>query len=405
MNPGDSIKVILILSDGIRGHINQSRGVAYHLSKLTGAEVLETEVPILTGTAKARARTSSRVLANGTRRDARDWLAASDGDALIRHVGQWFAERNIQEGSGKLLILSAGSTPAPYNLALGYIWRCACATIMTPGTLGTEPFDFAIVPEHDYPERKPNIFVTLGSPNNVIKENLQKEAAALLAEHPADSKEIWSILIGGDDANYVISQEWVKKQLGQILLLAQNAGASVYITTSRRTSPAAEKTVKSLSTHSPAVKYLLIASQDDFNPIPAMLGFSNEVFCTEDSVNMVSETITGGHRAVLLRVGRRGGIKSLLQRATAALVNMGAIPPNMLWGVPRFDLVFEHFARSDALVEYRDWLRMRKENNGSVIDEEPREEFNEARRAAQWIYDNWNKAMPGLEKARNFKVQ
>ena len=389
MNAGGSLKTILILSDGIRGHINQSRGVAYWLSQLTGAEILESEVPALTGAAKARAKTASRALAGGTRREARDWRAAADGEARIRRVGQWFAERNIPEGSGAVLIISAGSAPAPYNIALGYIWRCACATIMTPGTIGTDPFDFAIVPEHDYPERKPNIFVTLGSPNHVIKENLAKEAKDLLAEHPSAAGEIWSVLIGGDDANYVITPEWVKRQLGQILNLAQHAGADVYITTSRRTSPAAAKTVKTLAAHSPAVKYLLVASEDDFNPIPAMLGFSKEVFCTEDSVNMVSETITGGHRAVLLRVGRRGGLKSLLQRATASLVNAGAVSPKMLWGVPKFDLVFDHFARNDSLIEYRDWLRVRRENVPPLSEEETLDEFNEAKRAARWIYDNW----------------
>ena len=387
MTPGDALKVIVILSEGIRGHVNQSRGVAYWLSRLTGAEVLEAEVPQLTGAAKARAKSSSKALLGGTRRDARDWLAANGGEQLIRRVGQWFAERGVQEGSGAALILSAGSTPAPYNIALGYIWRCACATIMTPSVLGTEPFDYAIVPEHDYPERKPNVFVTLGSPNYVVKENLEKEAEALLADHPSDAAEKWSILIGGDDANYEISAEWVKKQIGQILNLAQHAGADVFITTSRRTSDAASKMVKTLASHSPCVKYLLIAAEDAFNPIPAMLGFSTEVFCTEDSVNMVSETITGGHRAVLLRVGHKRGIKSLLQRLTASLVNAGAIQPNLLWGIPKFDLVFDHFAHGGVLVEYGDWLRLRRDGADTGADEAG--DFNEARRAARWIYDNW----------------
>ncbi len=387
MKPGDALKVIVILSDGIRGHINQSRGVAYWLSRLTGAEILEAEVPSLTGAAKARARSSSKALFGGTRRDARDWLSDAGGEPLIRRVGLWFAERGIQEGSGAALILSAGSAPAPYNIALGYIWKCACATIMTPSVIGTEPFDFAIVPEHDYPERKPNVFVTLGSPNYVVKENLKKEADALLAVHPSEAEEKWSILIGGDDANYEINAEWVKKQVGRILNLAQHAGADVFITTSRRTSDAASKMVKTLASHSSCVKYLLIAAEDAFNPIPAMLGFSTEVFCTEDSVNMVSETITGGHRAVLLRVGHRKGIKRLLQRVTATLVSAGALRPDMLWGIPKFDLVFDHFAHGGVLVEFGDWLRLRRE--GGKASREENGGFNEARRAAEWIYDGW----------------
>ena len=382
-----AIRIIVILSDGVRGHLNQSRGVAAWLAKLTGAEVLEAEVPVLTGAAKARARNAARRLPGGNRRDAREWLAMADGDAIVRRIGQWFAERNIREGTQEVLLLSAGSAAAPYNLALGYIWRCSCATIMTPGVVGTAPFDFAIVPEHDYPERRPNILVTLGSPNYVVKDELKKEAEKLLSEYPPESEVQWSILIGGDDANYAVTPQWIKKTVGHIMCIAEQEGSDLYITTSRRTPAAAVKTLKTLAARSSSVRYLLIASEDPFNPIPAMLGFSREIFVTEDSVNMVSETITGGHKAVLLRVEHKKGLRGLLQNATSSLVNAGALPPNALWGVPKFDVVFDHFARHDALIEFRDWIKRRRENP----DEEGTspEEFNEAKRAAQWIVENW----------------
>ena len=392
MNEGKSIRLIVILSDGIRGHLNQSRGIARWLSGMTGAEILEAEVPILSGTARARAKAAARKLVMGSRRDARDWLAMADGDAVVRRVGQWFAERDIREGTREVLIISAGSTPAPYNLALGYIWRCACATVMTPGVVGTDPFDFAIVPEHDYPDRKPNVLVTLGSPNSIMKNELKEQGKVLLKEFPAHSSKIWSILIGGDDGNYSVTPEWIKKCIGHIMKIAEQEGADLYITTSRRTSSASVEELKYLASHSAAVRYLLIASESDFNPIPAMLGFSTEVFCTEDSVNMVSETVTGGHRAVLLRVVHKRGIKKVLQDLTAWLTGVGALAPNMLWGIPKFDLVFEHFARHDALLEFKEWIRRRHESLLIPQDEEEKkmwEEFNEAKRAARWIYENW----------------
>ena len=390
MKENAKISLILILSDGIRGHLNQSRGVALWLSELTGAEILELEVPILTGAAKSRSRGASRKLTAGNRRDAREWLSMSNGDALVRRVGQWFAERNIREGSHEILILSAGSSPAPYNLALGYIWRCACATIMTPSVVGTEPFDYAIVPEHEYPDRKPNIFVTLGSPNAVVKTNLEKEARRLLEEYPSKAEKIWSILIGGDDANYTLSSEWIKKSVGRIMAAAEEDGADLYITTSRRTSHEAAKTLKTLASHSESVRYLLIAEEDPFNPIPAMLGFSDEVFCTEDSVNMVSETVTGGQRPILMRVEHKRGIKNILQKMTASLVNAGAIDPKLLWGIPKFDMVFEHFSRHGALIEFEEWFIERNSHLSSDIESDMREDFNEAKRAALWIAENWN---------------
>ena len=174
--------------------------------------------------------------------------------------------------------------------------------------------------------------------------------------------------------------------------IAEQEGTDLYITTSRRTPAAASEELKYIASHSAAVRYLLIASESDFNPIPAMLGFSTEVFCTEDSVNMVSETVTGGHRAVLLRVEHKKGIKKILQDMTAWLVGVGALSPNMLWGIPKFDLVFEHFARHDALLEFREWIRRRHEPPIISKDEGESkmwEEFNEAKRAAEWIYENW----------------
>ena len=62
MSEGKSIRLIVILSDGIRGHLNQSRGVALWLSGMTGAEILETEVPILSGAARTRAKAAARKL-------------------------------------------------------------------------------------------------------------------------------------------------------------------------------------------------------------------------------------------------------------------------------------------------------------------------------------------------------
>ena len=43
------------------------------------------------------------------------------------------------------------------------------------------------------------IKLTAPSVRYTRKENLKKEAAALLAEHPSSAGEIWSVLIGGDD--------------------------------------------------------------------------------------------------------------------------------------------------------------------------------------------------------------
>ncbi len=97
--------------------------------------------------------------------------------------------------------------------------------------------------------------------------------------------------------------------------IAEQEDADLYITTSRRTPPGSVETLKYIASHSSARRYL-IASESDFNPIPAMLGFSNEIFCTEDLGKHGIRDVTGGHRAVLLRVGHKKGSK-IFQDATA----------------------------------------------------------------------------------------
>lgn len=400
--PEPSLKLVVILTEGIRGHLNQSRGVASWLARRTGAEVLELEIPALRGIARAKARKAARgLLSDGNRRQARDWLGLADGEGIIRTLGQRLIERNIREGdAGKLILLSAGTTPAFYNIALGYIWRCTCVTIMTPSVVGAEPFDFAIVPEHDYPRDLSNTLTTVGAPNSVVREELGAVAGSLLREFPPRFDRRWGILIGGDDRNYRVSPEWVQANVGKVFQEAERAGVDLYVTTSRRTSGEAENAVRRLAAGCSNVRFLLIASEDPLNPVPAMLGACDEIFVTDDSVNMVSEAATAGHRAVLLRAERVGALRQAAQNAAARLASFGFLPKRFVWGVPKFDRTLERFEKMGLLIEWPDWLEERRQNDfppfaplerfdpldeSGVPTEIDQHGFNEARRAADWI--------------------
>ncbi|MDO5563182.1 MAG: ELM1/GtrOC1 family putative glycosyltransferase [Synergistaceae bacterium] len=382
------IRLILLLHDGAVKNMKQSRGLVSWLAELTGAEVLEAKVPVLTGAARNRANNAVSKLPEGNRRDARDWLALADGDLLVRQVGQWFAERNIHEGTREVLVVSSGETPAPYNLALGYMWRCSCATVSAPSNIGTEPFDFAIVPEYEFPKRKPNVLVTMGAPNSINEESVKREAKRVLSEFPPRSDKRWGIIIGGDDAYFSISKDWIKKNIGHILRIAESEGSDVYIATSANTSPDALKMLEALINSSEAARTCFIASECLYDPLPALFGLSDEVFCTEDLTDSVTEAITAGKRPIILRSEHRKGIHGTLQNITAALVEHGAVSKNILWGIPKNDMVYDHFARHGYVIDFREWLYERLE--GSAESDKNDVEFNESKRAAQWIIDNWN---------------
>ncbi|MDR1481897.1 MAG: mitochondrial fission ELM1 family protein [Synergistaceae bacterium] len=393
--PTSNLKLVVILTEGIRGHLNQSRGVALWLSRRTGADVLELDIPDLRGIRRRKARFAAEKLLEGNRRKARDWLAIAEGESVIRTLGYWLSERRIRAGdTSSLILISAGTMPSFYNIALGYIWRCTCVTIMTPSVIGTEPFDFAIVPEHDYPKEISNVLTTVGAPNLIVREELDSASRSMLNEFPPRHDRRWGVLIGGDDNNYRITQSWIQRHIGRILQEAERIGVDLYIATSRRTPREAENTVRRLAANTDTVRFLLMASEDPTNPVPAILGACDEVFVTDDSVNMVSETVTAGHRAVLLRADRVNALKSGAQRLTDMLVSAGILPHRLLWGPPRFDLTFDSFKRMGLLIEFRDWIRERIRGDSQSFappDELPgqdKESFNEARRAADWILEN-----------------
>ncbi|EHM09649.1 putative nucleoside-diphosphate-sugar epimerase [Thermanaerovibrio velox DSM 12556] len=368
--------------------MNQSRGVALWFRRALGergvpVEVHEREVPRLSGFSSARARASSLFLKSGGRRKARDWLASFGGDL------PGFVEGGSLGGEG-FLILSAGSRCAPYNLALGLLFGAVSVTIMTPSVLGLDPFDYAIVPEHDNPPRRSNVFSTLGAPNSVDPGELEARGAALAELFPPVSERRWALLVGGDDRNYRVSPRWVRREVGVLLRRAEAFGADLYVTTSRRTSREAEDALERLLCGSGAVRMYLPASRCSENPVPGMLGLCTRVFCTEDSVSMVSEAVTAGHRVVLMRVDRVGGMRSGLSRFLMSAHEGGVVPRGVLFGPARFDQLFGALRRQGLLEE---WGLLKREMpmvdglGRVVVPEDPRRgaSFNEARRSALWL--------------------
>jgi mitochondrial fission protein ELM1 len=393
------LRLVVIISDGIRGHVNQSRGVAAWLSRDSGAEVQEIEIPELKGAARRKVRKAAAKLIDGSRDEARKWLTLAKGVGVVRTLGQLLLERGIREGqTSSLVILSAGSMPALFNLALGYIWRCTCVTIMTPSVVGTNPFHFAIVPEHDYPGDAANVMTTVGAPNLIVREELGFVGESLLREFPSKREYRWGILVGGNDKNYRITAEWTRRNIGKILREAVKNDVDLYIATSRRTPPEAENALRRMVSSCENVKFLLLASADSFNPVPAILGACDEIFVTDDSVNMVSEAVTAGYRVVLLRAERAGVFKRKLQTVTSMMVSSGMLSRRALWGVPRFDETFRSFKDMGLLTDFKDWVQERRRSelsepcvpeNKSEFDNDG---FNEARRAAAWILLN----LPGV---------
>ena len=358
---------VVLLSEGTRGHRHQSLGIARWLERLCGADICEIEVPILSGLKRfLLLKMQARHLGYASPEEAEEWLRKA-GFPIEAH-------RDVLSGETGKLFLATGNSASPFSLALARILNGYSAVIMTPDVVGTRPFDFAIVPEHDHPAPSDNILTTLGAPNHIYGPELQAAAEGFFAPLMPFPGKVIALLLGGGDANYELTPSWVRSVLPLLREAAEKQGAALLVTTSPRTGGEVDDAVEAVLTESPATRYLLLASRSRENPVPAMLGAATHVLVTEDSVSMVSEAATAGFRVGLLRVGRK---QSTVTKSRNLL---GA-------GTVRFDALFEEMS-ARGLVED---LGTAPDFDAFLAPEARRTDvpFNEAKRAAEWILSRW----------------
>ena len=360
-------KRVVLLVDNTRGHFHQSQGIARWLERLCGAEIHEIKVPILTGLRRFRVlKMQGRQLGSASPEEAKEWLRKA-GFSTEAHA-------DILSGGTGILFMATGNSASTFCLALGKALNGRSAVVMTPDVVGTEPFDFAIVPEHDRPAPADNILTTLGAPNHIYFPELQATAESFFDSMKPFPGKVIALLLGGSDANYELTPSWVRSVLPSLCKAAEQQGAALLVTTSPRTGTEADCAVESVLGGSPAIRYLLLASQSKDNPVPAMLGAATHVLVTEDSVSMVSEAATAGFRVGLLRVGRKQTLKTKSRNLFGA-------------GTVRFDELFERMA-AKGLVED---LGSSPDFDAFLAPEARKTEvpFNEAKRAAEWILSRW----------------
>lgn len=349
-------KHIVVVSDGIRGHYHQSGGIAEWIERLSGAKFEDTiTIPEYSGIKRFMAlKFSARKLKSGDPNAARSWL---HGLGIDFHADP------------DTLFISAGSSAAPFCLAMARATGNKCAVVMTPSVLGIQPFDYAIIPEHDeHDASDPKVLTTLGAPNHIYVPDLKKVGETFFAGSNFGTQKIVALLIGGIDSNYDPNADWAYKVFPY---LAYANDVTLLITTSRRTSEALDVAVIKMFEHNPSVGYLALMSKNpEINSLTAMLGTATHVLATEDSVSMVSEAVTAGFKVGLMRV----------PRIPHPLKDM------MGYGAKRFDALFAKMSEQGLIEDLGEEPNFMKFL--APPEEKHYKEFNEAKRAAQWILEH-----------------
>ena len=348
-----SFKHVVIVSDNIRGHYHQSLGVAEWLGRLGNVQVEEpVKLPAISGLKKfLKLKLAGRKIPERDADFSRRWL---------RYFG--ISHRKFYPDT---IFISAGSSAAPFCLALAKATGNKSAVIMTPSVFGTKPFDFAIVPDHDPHDRNdPRILTTLGAPNHIHSQMI-KNAAETFFSHINFKKKVIAVLVGGSDSNYKPDAKWASEVLGD---LRRFDDATLLITTSRRTEEDLENEVENLFSSYPSLGYMLILSRNPkVNAVTAILGAATHVLATEDSVSMVSEAVTAGFKVGLLRVPRV----------------TGKLKTSLGYGTKRFDEMFEEMKARNLIEDLGDSPDFDKFFEPD--EQKHNKDFNEAQRAAEFI--------------------
>ncbi len=270
-------KRILILSDGRAGHVSTSRGMA---------DLLASEGSVAIDRLEIRLRTKAL-------RPILKWLVnASLACRLLAAMPAWprLFYRGYTAGPADVVI-SAGGDTIYLNALLG---RCKpCPNIFCGSLRGVRANLFDLI-VHIRPSDLPNWIAMEVLPSSAEMGAARAAADAFAQTHlSGTSPGYWSLLIGGDGSGYRFGAEDCVAILQRSAALAARHGKTLLVSTSRRTGKPAELAIHAwLAAHPAApVAYCVLYNHTPERVATAFMALSEWVFCTEDSLSMISESV------------------------------------------------------------------------------------------------------------------
>ena len=265
------MKKILIISDGIPGHFNQSKGVASLLTNKHSSKTRIIDLQFKSHYLRGFITVFSRLLMR-----LPSPLTAKIISFLYKKI----------DTSGLDLIIAAGGKTAPYTAALRILNKIPVIQLGSPRGLHSSLFN-ALVTVERYYEDSSNIIASI-TPSLYSPQVCEKAAKEKgLSEHLL-------FLIGGEGIGYSYKENEWKDLINAIKSMYKTTNLPITIVTSRRSDPEVEKKIQSELKNIP-LDYSAWFHQGakNFN-LAALFGSAKNIFVTEDSAMMISESISSG---------------------------------------------------------------------------------------------------------------
>ena len=379
------IDAVVVVHEGIPGHYNQSLGIDERIHELTGAKIYEAKVPNFEKLQRLlKVRKNLENLPTLSPDELKKWLQRAEGLQCFEEITEWFLKTGLCPE--KSLIISAGSRVGAYTYAISRLLSCRSASIMLNKYLKSSNYDYVIMPEHKIylilaetkGSLKPdNVFALHGAANRISSERLLNEGQRILQEYPEKRKKKWAIFLGGESAIQKLPSPFVQPVLEKIWEDAAKEEADIYLTTSRRTDRVVEQMIIDVFSKRENTGLIWLASEKEGNPVPGFLGIAELVYCSEDSVTMIWESLTAKKNVVLIPCQPAETRRRILLRTLRK--KLGLLKGRPIRKVDDFRKKYD---------------RIRAENWAKYIDETEKNfrapDFDETLVISRWIVDNWH---------------
>jgi mitochondrial fission protein ELM1 len=255
------MKHVLILSDGRKGHLNQS--IAF--VKIMQFTYTIVEVKFKNNFFK---------------------VLSYIFDALTIYTKKLFdkSSDNLIDNNTSMtyeMVIGTGSSTYYATKVLAKEMQVCSVVMMLPKGYRLD-FDLIFTQKHDEAPVQNNIIEIPANFSYSQPQNIYKP-----------SKKSIAIVIGGDNKIFKMSVANLKKQLD--FIKAYYSEYEIAISTSPRTSDEVEKLIASYH-----FEYEVIFSKDPINPIPDFLEQCDTVFITADSTSMISEAVSYGKSNIVI---------------------------------------------------------------------------------------------------------
>ena len=118
------------------------------------------------------------------------------------------------------------------------------------------------------------------------------------------------LLLGGESSCFSISENTLRKIIEEIKKTCQVHKFVLLLTTSRRTPVHIEKILKDNLKDFSNLKLFTSPREESFKPTGGILGLSEVVIVTEDSISMIAEAVSSGKKIVVLQIDRKSRRKT-----------------------------------------------------------------------------------------------